>query len=193
MRTIPAGDILFGRQRIELLDYQRLNNLGRAPQGVRHAVTLLNALTMQPQDGYFRDLAVFFGLKRAYASLDAAETTEDTDEASDILWRTALRAEYGGAADARRALEQAQRAVMEALAAEFAEAEVVADAGNGKVLAFLNAHSEVYRQEFRDESNEVVIRCHLPRHLLHHIAGPTVKVRFIERPSKPPSMPSTLG
>jgi GTP-binding protein HflX len=52
------------------------------------------------------------------------------------------------------------------------------------VLAFLNAHSEVYRQEFRDESNEVVIRCHLPRHLLHHIAGPTVKVRFIEPPPR---------
>jgi GTP-binding protein HflX len=90
-------------------------------------------------------------------------------------------------------IDKLEDAVMEALAAEFAEAEVVADAGNGKVLAFLNAHSEVYRQEFRDESNEVVIRCHLPRHLLHHIAGPTVKVRFIERLPKAPSAPTTLG
>jgi len=90
-------------------------------------------------------------------------------------------------------IDKLEDAVMEALAAEFAEAEVIADAGNGKVLAFLNAHSEVYRQEFRDESNEVVIRCHLPRHLLHHIAGPTVKVRFIERPAKPPSEPTPLG
>jgi GTPase len=82
-------------------------------------------------------------------------------------------------------------AVMEALAAEFAEAEVVTDAGNGKVLAFLNAHAEVYRQEFHDDSNEVVIRCHLPRHLLHHIAGPTVQVRFLERErqSPPPELP----
>jgi GTP-binding protein HflX len=72
-----------------------------------------------------------------------------------------------------------EEAVMAALAAEFAEAEVVTDAGNGRVLAFLNANAEIYRQEFRDESNEVVIRCHLPRHLLHHIAGPTVKVRFL--------------
>lgn len=81
-------------------------------------------------------------------------------------------------------IDKLEDAVMEALAAEFAEAEVVANAGNGKVLAFLNAHSEVYRQEFREESNEVVIRCHLPRHLLHHIAGPTVKVRFIDRPTR---------
>jgi GTP-binding protein HflX len=78
-------------------------------------------------------------------------------------------------------IDKLEDAVMEALAAEFAEAEVVTEAGNGKVLAFLNAHAEVYRQEFRDDTNEVVVRCHLPRHLLHHIAGPTVKVRFVER------------
>ena len=78
---------------------------------------------------------------------------------------------------------------MEALAEEFAEAEIITDSGNGKVLAFLNAHAEVYRQEFRDESNEVVVRCHLPKHLLHHIAGPTVKVRFVEREPKVPAVP----
>ena len=77
--------------------------------------------------------------------------------------------------------------MIEALAADFAEAEVVTDAGNGKVLAYLDAHAEIYRQEFRDESNEVVIRCHLPRHLLHHIAGPTVRVRFLERNGQPAS------
>ena len=79
-------------------------------------------------------------------------------------------------------IESLEEAVMAALAAEFAEAEVVTEAGNGKVLAFLNANAEIYRQEFRDESNEVVIRCHLPRHLLHHIAGPTVRVRFLNGP-----------
>lgn len=84
-------------------------------------------------------------------------------------------------------LDRLEDAVMEALAEEFAEAEVVTDSGNGRVLAFLNAHAEIYRQEFRDDADEVVIRCHLPKHLLHHIAGPTVKVRFVapERPSVP--------
>ncbi len=90
-------------------------------------------------------------------------------------------------------IDKLEDAVMEALAAEFAEAEVITDAGNGRVLAFLNAHSEVYRQEFRDESNEVVIRCLLPRHLLHHIAGPTVKVRFIERPAPAQNEPPVRG
>jgi GTP-binding protein HflX len=76
-------------------------------------------------------------------------------------------------------IDALEDAVMAALAAEFAEAEVVTDAGNGRVLAFLNANAEVYRQEFNDDSNEVIVRCHLPRHLLHHIAGPTVRVRFL--------------
>ncbi len=67
--------------------------------------------------------------------------------------------------------------VISALSADFTPAEVVTPAANGKVLAFLNAHAEIFRQEFRD--NEVVTRCHLPRHLLHHIEGPDVRVKFL--------------
>jgi GTP-binding protein HflX len=78
-------------------------------------------------------------------------------------------------------IDRLEEAVMDSLAADFAEAEVITDPGNGRVLAFLNANAEIYRQEFHDEANEVVIRCHLPKHLLHHIAGPTVRVRTIER------------
>jgi GTP-binding protein HflX len=82
-------------------------------------------------------------------------------------------------------VDRLEDAVMDALASSFADAEIITEAANGRVLAFLNANAEVYRQEFREESNEVVIRCHLPRHLLHHIAGPTVQVRFIERNGQP--------
>jgi len=115
-RTIPAGDILLGNQRIEIRDDSRQPNLQRAPEGVQRAVRLLDALTMAPEDGYFRDLAVYLGLRYARAELDRARTIEQTDSAADTLWRTALRAEYGGAADARRALEEAQRQLAEALA-----------------------------------------------------------------------------
>ena len=115
-RTVPAGDIVLGRQRIEVRDYLRRNDIGRAPPGIRHSATLLDALTMAPEDGYFRDLAVFLGLRRARSELNVAQNVAETDEAADILWRTALRAEYGGAADARLALEQAQQALAEALA-----------------------------------------------------------------------------
>ena len=115
-RTMAAGDILLGNQRIEVRDYDSPSDLSRAPEGIRRATRLLDALTMEPQDGYFRDLAVFLGFRLARSQLADARSIDQTDLAADTLWRTALRAEYGGSADARRALEEAQRQLAEALA-----------------------------------------------------------------------------
>jgi GTP-binding protein HflX len=75
-------------------------------------------------------------------------------------------------------LDDLREAVIEALSADFAEAEVTTAASNGRVLAYLAAHAEIYRQEFHD--SRVLVRCHLPRHLLHHIQGPDVSVRFLD-------------
>jgi GTPase len=75
-------------------------------------------------------------------------------------------------------LNELQDAVIEMLSADFVDATVNIDAGNGKVLAYLAAHAEIYRQEFAD--NRVAVHCHLPRHLLHHIQGPGVEVQFLD-------------
>jgi GTP-binding protein HflX len=74
-------------------------------------------------------------------------------------------------------LEALAEAVIEALGSDFANAEVETSAGNGKVLSYLGAHAEIYRQEFHD--NRIVVRCWLPKHLLHHIQGNDVNVRFL--------------
>jgi hypothetical protein len=116
VRTMPAGDILLGNERIEVRDYSINPAIERAPAGVKQAARLIDALTMAPEDGYFRDLAVFLGFRLARSELDTARNTDDTALAADTLWRTALRAEYGGAADARTALEEAQRELNQALA-----------------------------------------------------------------------------
>jgi GTP-binding protein HflX len=79
-------------------------------------------------------------------------------------------------------LEDLREAVIEALSADFADAEIETDAGNGKVIAYLGAHAEIYRQQFRD--SRVTIHCSLPRHLLHHIQGPDVHVRFLNQAGK---------
>ncbi len=73
-------------------------------------------------------------------------------------------------------LDDLQDAVVEMLAADFTEATVETDAGNGKVLSYLAAHAEIHRQEY--DGDTVRIRCSLPRRLLHHIQGPDVRVRF---------------
>jgi GTP-binding protein HflX len=79
----------------------------------------------------------------------------------------------------RQGLEGLQEAVVEMLSADFADAAIETDAGNGRVLAYLAAHAEIYRQEYVD--GRVRVRCYLPRHLLHHIQGPDVAVTFLER------------
>jgi GTP-binding protein HflX len=78
----------------------------------------------------------------------------------------------------RQGLDELQDAVIEMLSADFANAAIDTDAGNGKVLSYLAAHAEIYRQEFHDD--RVTVHCYLPRHLLHHIQGPTVAVRFLD-------------
>jgi GTP-binding protein HflX len=73
-------------------------------------------------------------------------------------------------------LDALREAVMEALSADFADAEIEVDAGNGKVLSYLAAHAEIYRQTYH--GNRVTVRCYLPRHLVHHIQGPDVSIRY---------------
>ena len=87
----------------------------RAPGAIRRAGRMIDAVTMAPQDGYFRDAAVFAGFRFARASLDVAREIEETTDAADILWQVAMRAEYGDSADAKRALEEAQRRLADAI------------------------------------------------------------------------------
>jgi GTPase len=84
-------------------------------------------------------------------------------------------------------LDELEDAVITMLRADFAEAEIITDSGNGRVLSYLSAHAEIYRQEFMD--GKTFLRCHLPRHLLHHILGPGVEVRWLaeENGMKAPS------
>jgi GTPase len=94
----------------------------------------------------------------------------------DVLMKQHPRAVAVSAATGQ-GLDNLREAVMEALSADFADAEIETDAGNGRVLAYLGAHAEICRQQYQD--NRVKIRCFLPRHLLHHIQAPDVQVRFL--------------
>lgn len=77
----------------------------------------------------------------------------------------------------RQGLDTLQDAVIEALSADFADAEIKTGVANGRVLSYLNAHAEIHRQQY--DGDRVTVRCSLPRHLLHHIQGPEVEVRFL--------------
>jgi GTP-binding protein HflX len=99
----------------------------------------------------------------------------------DVLMKLHPRAVAISAATGQ-GLDDLREAVIQALSADFANAEVETDAGNGRVLAYLGAHAEIYQQQYQD--NRVLVRCFLPRHLLHHIQGPDVSVRFLDQDGK---------
>jgi GTP-binding protein HflX len=99
----------------------------------------------------------------------------------DVLMKQHPRSVAVSAATGK-GLEDLHEAVMEALSADFADAEIETNAGNGRLLAYLGAHAEIYRQQYVD--NRVRIRCALPRHLLHHIQAPDVQVRFVAHDGK---------
>jgi GTP-binding protein HflX len=84
-------------------------------------------------------------------------------------------------------IDALHEAVIEMLSADFAKAHITTGAGNGKVLAYLSAHAEIYRQEFDD--SKVTVHCYLPRHLLHHIQGPGVDVKFLDGQAEEKSEP----
>ncbi|MEZ5956878.1 MAG: DUF4175 family protein [Hyphomonadaceae bacterium] len=144
--TQPAGAILLGNERIEVRDYDRRPALLRAPEGIQRAARLIDALTMEPQDRYFRDLAVYLGFRTARSQLAVARNPDEADIAADTLWRTALRAEYGGAADARRALEEAQRQLAEALAQDAPQERI------NQLLEALRRATENYMQALVQEA-----------------------------------------
>lgn len=78
----------------------------------------------------------------------------------------------------KKGLDDLRDAVIEMLSADFAEALVETAQANGRVLAYLSAHADIKRQEYRDD--QVILRCSLPKHLFHHIMGPDVKVTFLD-------------
>jgi GTP-binding protein HflX len=76
-----------------------------------------------------------------------------------------------------KCLDELRDAVIEALSADFVDVEVSMNAAHGRVQAYLAAHAEIYRQQYHD--NQVLLRCYLPKHLVHHIQEPGVEIRVL--------------
>ena len=103
------------------------------------------------------------------------------DRVTDVAQLRILEAHHPRAVEVSAAtgqgLDGLREAVVELLSVHDADVEVTLPQADGKLLAFLGAHADIYHQQYRDEA--VVVRCHLPRHLLHHVAGEGVAVREV--------------
>ncbi|MEQ9316778.1 MAG: DUF4175 family protein, partial [Henriciella sp.] len=97
--------------------------IGAAPPGIRRASRMIEAVTYEAPR-YFEDVSIYFGLRHADGILQAASSTNEAESTEPLLWSLALRAEYGSAADALRALQAARQALEEALRDGASEAEI---------------------------------------------------------------------
>jgi GTP-binding protein HflX len=108
--------------------------------------------------------------------LNKADRVEDRSRL-DVL-QSQYRRSIAISAARGQGLDELCEAVIEALSADFVDVEVDMSAANGRVHAYLSAHADVYRQEYHD--NRVLLRCLLPKHLVHHIQEPGVAIRVLE-------------
>jgi GTPase len=113
------------------------------------------------------------------------------DKLPDRSYLDVLRAHYPKAIAISgltgEGIQELTEAVVEALSTDVMALEVHFSAGNGKLLAFLNAHAEITHQEYK--GNEVFVRCYMPRPLLHHLRGEDVKWSEIPREFPAPVEP----
>jgi hypothetical protein len=87
----------------------------RAPQAIRRAARLLDAVTMEPDEVTFSNSGAWAGLRLARHTLARAQNIDETNQAASVLWQVALHAEHGDGADAERALQAARDALAQAL------------------------------------------------------------------------------
>jgi GTPase len=66
-------------------------------------------------------------------------------------------------------------AVSEALSHSFLDVDVELSVENGRLLAYLAAHGEIFSRQYRD--SRVVVHCRIPRHYLGRISEESVQVR----------------
>ncbi|HVY02337.1 MAG TPA: DUF4175 family protein, partial [Caulobacterales bacterium] len=70
--NLIAYDPLFGTSSDPIITDEYDPRLERAPDAIRRAGRMIDALTSYPEDGYFQDTAVFMGFRGARAALDTA-------------------------------------------------------------------------------------------------------------------------
>jgi len=67
-------------------------------------------------------------------------------------------------------------AVSDALSREFLDVDVEIGIHDGKLMAYLAAHAEIFSQQFQD--HRAVIHCRIPRHYLERIRAEAIDVRL---------------
>jgi len=109
--------------------------------------------------------------------LNKVDKLADTREASDHITRDLekrLSRLVTVSAHTGQGLDTLAEAVINILSEDFVDLCITVNSGNGKALAYLAAHADVYRQETHEE--DLVLSCHFPKVLLPHLQALQVTV-----------------
>ena len=71
--------------------------------------------------------------------------------------------------------EALRQAVIASLTSDYIDALITARTSNGKLQAYLDAHATIIDKSYQED--QVMIRCSLPRYLLHHVSGEDVIIK----------------
>lgn len=93
-----------------------LVRISRAPDGVKRAAKLVEAITLEPVQ-FFKDASVFLGLKYGLSQINTAKNTPEAHQAAGTLWAVAMKVEYGARLEALQKMEAAKDALKEAIEA----------------------------------------------------------------------------
>jgi len=103
--------------------YEPNQRMSRAPAEIQRAALLIEAVTDTP-DRIFNDPTVYMALRNVRAQLRYADSTEDLRGLPEILWKIALRAEFGVLGTALEEMREAQAALAEGLARRAPQREI---------------------------------------------------------------------
>ena len=96
------------------ISIDHLVRISRAPDGVKRAAKLVEAITLEPVQ-FFKDASVYLGLKYGLSQINIAKTTPDAHQAAGTLWAVAMKVEYGERLEALQKLNAAKDALKQAI------------------------------------------------------------------------------
>jgi hypothetical protein len=128
-------------------EYQPRLHWDRAPEQVKRATLLIEAITDEPA-GLFKDPAVYMGLRHARSQMRHAESITELQGLPEDLWRIALRAEFGVLGSALEEMQEAEAALREGIARRASKREV------DTLFERYNLAVEAYTEELRKKALE---------------------------------------
>jgi uncharacterized protein (TIGR02302 family) len=151
--TLPAREFQQPVARA-IVELRRLLATHERPTPV--IATALGAIAAAPET-FREDLVVALALGTARARLGDDDSTAGIAAVQDLLWDTALRIEDGNLSLAERALRQAQRDLMEALARNAPDAEIqkLMEQMQQALNDFLKAMADNAKQQDQDSMSEL--------------------------------------